>query len=372
MEEDAVDLPVRRVEYSVLHHPTKRLSTFQKLVLVKLLEVLEDLSVKLPKAVLPFEDGDAVPTAPLLHAITWQPERHYTITGEAGVFAQLYFYFDRTLYSVLRGLHRRGLITKHYTTFGGRLMLYVGLTERGRKVAEALKERYGDTLLRMLDVERSLKHISGNDMLDGAIKHLKKRFAEEGKPPLATPQQLLDAIWETEHDVYGNFRELFDEHWNKRRLSREMDSRGYKLVLKRVDGKRVYVYELVGLEDLKVALYYLVAVQRSFQPDYANILTALWVTSEPVQSKEDFAKYWTRKRVGKLMAKLGFKLTRRQLIKIPERLYDVREVANWKPSPAMLEAVDRASAKSFLDEKRDFLKLGAGSRFLTSRALLPQ
>jgi len=372
LEEGAVDLPVRRIEYSVLHHPTKRLGTFQKLVLVKLLEVLENLSVRLPKAVFPFEDGDAVPTAPLFHAITWQPERHYTITGEAGVFAQLYLRFDKNMYSVLRRLHRRGLITKHYITFRGRLMLYVGLTERGRKVAEALKERYGNALLRMLDVERSLRRISDNDMLDGAIKHLKKRFAEEGKPPLATPQQLLDAIWEVEHGVYGDFRELFDAYWNKRRLSKEMNSRGYKLVLKRVDGKRVYVYELVGVEDLKVALYYLVAVQRSFQPDYANILTALWVTSEQVQSKEDFAKYWTPERVGRLMAKLGFKLTRRQFMKIDERFYDVREVANWKPSPAMLETIDRASAKSFLDEKRDFLKLGAGGKFLTSRALLPQ
>lgn len=113
--------------------PTKRLGTFQKLVFVRLLEVLENLSVRLPKAVFPFEDGDAVPIASLLHAITWQPERHYTTTGETDVFAKLYLRFDKNLYSVLRRLHRRGLITRHHITFRGRLILYVGLTEKGRK-----------------------------------------------------------------------------------------------------------------------------------------------------------------------------------------------------------------------------------------------
>lgn len=196
-------------------------------------------------------------------------------------FARRHGYFKK---SVLRCLQRLDGFVE-VCRLRRRERVWVRLTDRGRALA--------------------IQYAAPEQQLDAAVAHLRKVCAERGQPPFATAEELLEAVWNCSvHD-----RRLFEKVWNKRKLCAEMRKRGYRVFLKKVDGKRVRFYVLVpgqaDVEDIVAAIARLknAGLEKASVDD---ILAALWETAgHKFPDKTALALYWTEKRVGKTMRALG-------------------------------------------------------------------
>jgi hypothetical protein len=242
--------------------------------------------------------------------------KFYLVKGRTPVRKGVWTYKQRehNIHRSLMRLLEASLLSLRFVTFRGKDRPGYWLTDRGRGVAEALL--MGEKLK---EIEKKIEELTrdGRNVARDALLALKEQRAKEGVLPFATQEQVREALWQVSTDVFES-RELFDRFWTKRRLGRELKSAGCMSFTKRLDAKVVRVYDLTGAtgfspgEMLKKALAYIRTVERLAHAESGHIQEALWeLYGKYYQNQEQFNRFWTKKRIGALMHKLGFKQMRR-------------------------------------------------------------
>ena len=276
-------------------------------------------------------------------------------------FAVKYDVIDHDARRALKALCEKHLLIDHILIFRNRTKRMYELTDRGRALAKRL--RFHDKIERLEregKLEGELKR-----QLEAALKALKKRLAEKAKPPFATPEEVLEALWENSKEWYEGERSLFDEFWSKKKLGKIMKSLGFELVREILNGKRAWIYILRDPEedafDMTVALAYLRKAQNLSNVDYWCILAALWLTTgqKKYSSKEALLAYWTRKRVGRLLKSMGFKSHRKTWRKETLRMYNIAKISQVKLTDEMIDMVVEAPRRVsvYADTRYDFLAI---------------
>lgn len=201
-------------------------------------------------------------------------------------------------------LKRKGLLQYTYITpcrvMRGGFMLACKhrcyrLTDEGKKIARRMR----------FETERKAEF--------EAVKseHLKSAVEELKGKSYATPDEILEAVWRREKDLFDEDRGLFSRYWNRTTLGREMKKMGYRLCQVRCNGKRIWTYELYSKEerirDLKRALS--LVRKRYWRATTEDIRKALWhICGSKLVSREVFEKVWNEKQIGEYMQKeLKFK-----------------------------------------------------------------
>jgi hypothetical protein len=233
--------------------------------------------------------------------------------------------------AVCRLLERR-FILKRTIVLGARKFTGFRLSVLGRKVAKRL--RFETRLDELRKVE--------GEHLDSAVREVRKEFLRLGQPPLATPEQILEALWNATSEWYERDRKTFEEYWTKRKLGAEMKRKGYRLIRRRQNGKNAWAYGLVkeeqNLQELKAALLYLHRLGFS-NVEVPHIQTAIWLLWKDVYASPEVVKsFWNGKTTGNLMRKLGFKP--RRLKSGREKRYNIDETSGWELPADLMETVE--------------------------------
>ena len=277
-------------------------------------------------------------------------------TGSATQFATKYGAVYRNVREAIRKLCTRRLMLEHILIYRGKPKRTYELTNTGRALAKKFRfYRKVEELRREGKLEEELKR-----QLEGALKTLKQE--PKGKPALATPDEVLEALWESNKKWYEGERSIFDDFWNTRKLGRVIANLGYELTRRRVQGKLLWAYILNQSDDIfdmTAALAYLKKAKHMSNVDYWCILAALWLTtgSRKHPSKEALLAYWTRKRVGRAIKFMGFKSRRKTLRKETLRLYDIATISEAQLPEEISNIIVEAATRIdlFVDTRYEFI-----------------
>jgi DNA-binding MarR family transcriptional regulator len=259
----------------------------------------------------------------------------------------------------IRQLCRKGLVACHRSRFRGKVRISYTLTEEGELLAKKLRfEEKVEGLKREGKLEEELK-----GQLETALKSLRQRLSEEQKPFLATPNDVLGALWQTHKNWYEEEFSIFSEFWNAIKLGRMMAKLGYRLTTrKEVEGKRTWAYDLRQSDDIfdmTAALAYLRKAMHLSHVDYWCVLAALWLTTgkQKYPSKEALMAYWTRKRVGRVIKSMGFETERKTWRKETLRVYNTAPILKWQLPLQISEIIVEAPRRPdpYVDTRYEFL-----------------
>jgi DNA-binding MarR family transcriptional regulator len=257
----------------------------------------------------------------------------------------------------IRQLCRKGLVACHRSRFRGKVRISYTLTEEGELLAKKLRfEEKVEGLKREGKLEEELK-----GQLETALKSLRQRLSEEQKPFLATPNDVLGALWQTHKTWYEEEFSIFSEFWNARKLGRIMAKLGHQLTRRRVEGGRVWAYDIKQSDDvfdMTAALAYLRKTMHLSHVDYWCVLAALWLTTgKKYPSKEALMAYWTRERVGRVIKSMGFKTERKTWRKETLRVYNIAPILKWQLPIEISEIIVEAPRRPdvYIDTRYKFL-----------------
>jgi len=264
----------------------------------------------------------------------------------------------------LRQLCTKGLVACHRSRYHGKVRISYTLTEEGELLAKKLRfEEKVEGLKREGKLEEELK-----GQLETALKNLRQRLSEEQKPFLATPDDVLGALWQSCKTWYEGELGIFNEFWNAIKLGRMMAKLGHDLTRRRVEGRRVWVYDLLlwgcdvkqsgGVFDMTAALAYLRKAMHLSHVDYWCVLAALWLTTgKKYPSKEALMAYWTRERVGRVIKSMGFETDRKTWRKETLRLYNIAPILKWQLPLEISEIIVKAPRRPdlYIDTRYEFL-----------------
>jgi DNA-binding MarR family transcriptional regulator len=259
----------------------------------------------------------------------------------------------------VRQLCRKGLVACHRSRFRGKVRVSYTLTGEGELLAKKLRfEEKVEGLKREGKLEEELK-----GQLETALKSLRQRLSEEQKPFLATPNDVLGALWQTHKTWYEEELNIFNEFWNKRKLGKMMAKLGYRLTTrKEVEGKRTWAYDLRQSDDvfdMTAALAYLRKAMHLSHVDYWCVLAALWLTTgkQKYPSKEALMAYWTRERVGRVIKSMGFETERKTWRKETLRVYNIASILKWQLPIEISEIIVEAPRRPdpYVDTRYEFL-----------------
>jgi len=265
----------------------------------------------------------------------------------------------------LRQLCTKGLVACHRSRYHGKVRISYTLTEEGELLAKKLRfEGKVEGLKREGKLEEELK-----GQLETALKNLRKRLSEEQKPFLATPDDVLGALWQSCKTWYEGELGIFNEFWNARKLGRIMAKLGHKLTRRRVEGELVWAYDLLlwaydikqsdDVFDMTAALAYLRKAMRLSHVDYWCVLAALWLTTgkQRYPGKEALMAYWTRERVGRVIKSMGFETERKTWRKETLRVYNIAPILKWQLPTEISEIIVEAPRRPdvYVDTRYKFL-----------------
>jgi hypothetical protein len=259
----------------------------------------------------------------------------------------------------IRQLCMKGLVTCHRTRLRGKVGISYTLTEEGELLAKKLRfEEKVEGLKREGKLEEELK-----GQLETALKSLRQKLNDEKKPSLATPDDVLGALWQTHKNWYEEEFSIFDQFWNAIKLGKMMTKLGYKLTTqKEVEGKRKWAYDLRQSDDIfdmTAALAYLRKAMHLSHIDYWCVLAALWLTTgkQKYPSKEALMAYWTRKRVGRVIKSMGFETGRKTWRKETLRVYNIAPILKWQLPIEISEIIVEAPRRPdpYIDARYEFL-----------------
>jgi DNA-binding PadR family transcriptional regulator len=258
----------------------------------------------------------------------------------------------------IRQLCMKGLVTCHRTRYRGKIRISYTLTEEGELLAKKLRfEEKVEGLKREGKLEEELK-----GQLETALKNLRQRLSEEQKPFLATPDDVLGALWQTHKNWYEEELSVFSEFWNARKLGRMMTKLGHELTLRRVEGRRVWAYDIKQSDDvfdMTAALAYLRKAMHLSHVDYWCVLAALWLTTgkQKYAHKDALTAYWTRERVGRVIKSMGFETGRKTWRKETLRVYNIAPILKWQLPLQISEIIVEAPRRPdpYIDARYEFL-----------------
>ena len=285
-------------------------------------------------------------------------------TGSATQFATKYGFVHRNVRTAVNKLCAWHLALEHILLFRDKLKRTYELTDKGRALAKKFRFYMKvEGLKREGKLEEELK-----GQLETALKNLRQRLSEEQKPFLATPDDVLGALWQSCKTWYEGELGIFNEFWNAIKLGRMMAKLGHDLTRRRVEGRRVWVYDLLlwgcdvkqsgGVFDMTAALAYLRKAMHLSHVDYWCVLAALWLTTgKKYPSKEALMAYWTRERVGRVIKSMGFETDRKTWRKETLRLYNIAPILKWQLPLEISEIIVKAPRRPdlYIDTRYEFL-----------------
>ena len=279
-------------------------------------------------------------------------------TGSATQFATKYGFVHRDVRRAVNKLCARRLALEHILLFRDKLKRTYELTDKGRALAKKFRFYMKvEGLKREGKLEEELK-----GQLETALKNLRQRLSEKQKPFLATPDDVLGALWQTHKNWYEEELSVFSEFWNARKLGRMMAKLGHELTLRRVEGGRVWAYDINQSDDvfdMTAALAYLRKAMHLSHVDYWCVLAALWLTTgkQKYASKEALMAYWTRERVGRVIKSMGFETERKTWRKETLRVYNIAPILKWQPPIEISEIIVEAPRRPdpYIDARYEFL-----------------
>jgi hypothetical protein len=251
----------------------------------------------------------------------------------------------------------KGLVACHRTRLRGKVRISYTLTEEGELLAKKLRfEEKVEGLKREGKLEEELK-----GQLETALKSLRQKLSEKQKPFLATPDDVLGALWQTHKNWYEEEFSIFDQFWNAIKLGKIMTKLGYKLTRKKVQRKLLWAYDLRQSDDIfdmTAALAYLRKAMHLSHVDYWCVLAALWLTTgkQKYASKEALMAYWTRKRVGRVIKSMGFETERKTWRKETLRVYNIAPILKWQLPLEISEIIVEAPRRPdpYIDARYEF------------------
>jgi hypothetical protein len=257
----------------------------------------------------------------------------------------------------IRQLCMKGLVACHRTRLRGKVRISYTLTEEGELLAKKLRfEEKVEGLKREGKLEEELK-----GQLETALKSLRQKLSEKQKPFLATPDDVLGALWQTHKNWYEEEFSIFDQFWNAIKLGKIMTKLGYKLTRKKVQRKLLWAYDLRQSDDIfdmTAALAYLRKAMHLSHVDYWCVLAALWLTTgkQKYASKEALMAYWTRKRVGRVIKSMGFETERKTWRKETLRVYNIAPILKWQLPLEISEIIVEAPRRPdpYIDARYEF------------------